>query len=87
MCREAIAHIDDIIFDAEQLLQARSDRSVDDADSLDDSVDCLSDEISIVRQLFTRSESFRSKIRPQHMKEIYAQVPPPPSFPDESGDD
>ena len=77
MCREAIAQIDDIIFDAEQLLQPRSGGSADDADSLEDSVECLSDEIGIVRQLFSRSESFRSKIRPQHMKEIYAQVCPP----------
>ena len=73
-CRDAIAQIDDIIHDAEQLLQQKSFASSDDGDLLDDSVEYVSEEISIVRQLFNRSESFRSKINPQHMREIYAQV-------------
>jgi len=75
LCRNAIAQIDDIIHDAEQQLQQKSFGS-DDGDLLDDSVEYLSEEISIVRQLFNRSESFRSKINSRHMRESYAQVYP-----------
>lgn len=72
--RAAIEQIDSVIHDAE-LLQPPPDCSADELDSLDDSGEDTSEGIEIVRQLFTRSETFRRRVNAQHMQGAYAQVP------------
>ena len=73
-CRTAIAHIDSVIHEAEQLLQSDPESSLDDDDAVDSGVDTSDEGIDIVRHLFTRSEGFRSKINAEHMQEAYAEV-------------